>query len=97
MTVEYTTANNGVEILTLENQFNIRNALSESFLFSSAFTLHTERDSDGVITSIELAGAGWGHGVGMCQIGALGMSLKGHDYKEILKQYFREAALVKSY
>lgn len=60
----------------------IRRWLSESHLYSSAFVV----DRDG--TDFILRGAGWGHGVGLCQIGAAMMAEKGYDFKEILQHYF---------
>ena len=63
----------------------IRRALSTSHLKSSAFEIITEGDS------IILKGRGWGHGVGLCQIGAAVMASKGFGYKEILKHYYADA------
>ena len=97
MSIEYINAHGELDVLTLRNQFEVRNALSSSFLYSSAFAISSDRDADGMITSLKLRGAGWGHGVGLCQIGALGMSLKGASYQEILSHYFRASKLVKSY
>ena len=66
----------------------IRKAFSQSHLYSSAFIVETAKDSSGAITRFTLKGAGWGHGVGLCQIGAAVMSAKGYDYKQILSHYF---------
>ena len=63
----------------------IRRALSTSHLKSSAFEIQTEGDT------IILKGRGWGHGVGLCQIGAAVMASKGYGYKEILKHYYTDA------
>lgn len=60
----------------------IRRWLSESHLYSSAFVVE-RRGSDFV-----LHGAGWGHGVGLCQIGAAMMAAKGYDFREILQHYY---------
>ena len=65
----------------------IRRALSESHLKSSAF----EVIQDG--GSVLLKGRGWGHGVGLCQIGAAVMADRGYDYREILKHYYRGATI----
>lgn len=81
----------------VRDQYRIRQILHASFLFSSAFQVESERDGAGRCTSITLVGAGWGHGAGLCQIGALGMSLCGKDFKSIVKQYFPEAELKKLY
>ena len=76
----------------------IRYALSESALYSSAFVVETgEKDSDGYPTRFVLRGAGWGHGVGLCQIGAAVMGAKGYGYKEILFHYFVGAKIEKEY
>ncbi len=81
----------------LADQYDIRRALHPSFLFSSAFELKISREKDGRIGTMDLHGAGWGHGVGLCQIGALGMSLAGHSYVEIVKHYFPACELVSAY
>ncbi len=78
----------------IPTQFDIRAILHESFLFSSAFIFKADRDAQQRITNLHFEGAGWGHGVGLCQIGALGMALSGKDYKTILKHYFPTAKLV---
>ena len=69
----------------------IRKALSESHLYSSAFVV--EKTDKG----FTLYGAGWGHGVGLCQIGAAVMATKGYSYKEILNHYFPGSTLTKLY
>ncbi len=74
--------------ILIEDQYRIRDALSRSFLYSSAFDLRIERSEDGWPVRFELVGAGWGHGAGLCQIGALGMGILGHDYRTILHHYF---------
>lgn len=65
----------------------IRKALSPTHLYSSAFIVEKEI-SDGKTCGFHLTGAGWGHGVGLCQIGAAVMSYKGYTYREILNHYF---------
>lgn len=69
----------------------IRKALSESHLYSSAFVV--DKTEDGFV----LTGAGWGHGVGLCQIGAAVMAQKGYSYHQILEHYFPNAAISKQY
>ena len=44
-------------------------------------------------TTFVFSGRGWGHGVGLCQVGAYGMALRGHDYREILAHYYQGARL----
>ena len=69
----------------------IRKAFSESHLYSSAFIV--EKQADGFI----FYGAGWGHGVGLCQIGAAVMASEGYNYKQILEHYFIGSSLEKLY
>ena len=69
----------------------IRKAFSESHLYSSAFDI--ERND----TDFILKGHGWGHGVGLCQIGAACMSVKGYDYKQILMHYYKNATIANAY
>lgn len=81
--------------ITIGKELEIRKALSESHLYSSAIVFEKEK-KDGQVTFI-LRGAGWGHGVGLCQIGAAVMGEKGHSYQEILSHYFRGANLMRKY
>ena len=78
-------------------ELEIRRWLSPSHLYSSAFIVRTTREPSGVPARFTLYGAGWGHGVGLCQIGAAVMAEKGFSAEEILRHYFRGAALVKRY
>jgi len=78
-------------------ELEIRRWLSKSHLYSSAFIVRTERDEKGVPLRFILRGAGWGHGVGLCQIGAAVMATKGFKAEEIVKHYFRNAELRKLY
>lgn len=81
--------------LTIGKELEIRKVLSKSHLYSSAFIVEkSELDGQIVFT---LKGAGWGHGVGLCQIGAAMMGAEGYDYKAILNHYFRGAELNKKY
>ena len=72
-------------------ELEIRRTLSETHLYSSAFEVEKRG------TSFILHGSGWGHGVGLCQIGAAVMGAKGYNYKEILHHYYPEATLTKWY
>ncbi len=78
--------------LTVGKELEIRKWLSESHLYSSAFVV--DRDAEGNFT---LTGAGWGHGVGLCQIGAAVMGAQGYDYKQILQHYFTGAGISRIY
>lgn len=79
---------------TIGKELEIRRALSDSHLYSSAFVVdRKDIGSDGVPQRFELTGAGWGHGVGLCQIGAAVMGEKGFDYRQILLHYYRNAEI----
>lgn len=78
-------------------ELEIRRWLSPSHLKSSAFIIEAVRGPSGSPARFILYGAGWGHGVGLCQIGAAVMAEKGFNAEEILRHYFRGAALVKRY
>jgi stage II sporulation protein D len=78
-------------------ELEIRRWLSPSHLYSSAFVVQTEGGSNGVPARFTLHGAGWGHGVGFCQIGAAVMAAKGFQAEDIVKHYFRGAELKKLY
>ena len=83
--------------LTIGKELEIRRTLSESHLYSSAFIVEKSGDIDGVPEKFLLRGAGWGHGVGLCQIGAAVMAEQGYQFDEILTHYFRNAKLKKIY
>lgn len=83
--------------LTIGKELEIRRCLSESHLFSSAFTVEKQQIVNGIPGYFLLKGAGWGHGVGLCQIGAAVMASKGYSHKEILEHYFIDANLEKRY
>jgi SpoIID/LytB domain protein len=78
-------------------ELEIRKWFSNSHLYSSAFVVDKSEIKEGVPQHFTLTGAGWGHGVGLCQIGAAVMGEKGYKYKEILLHYFRGAELKKIY
>ena len=77
--------------LIIGKELKIRKALSTSHLYSSAFVVKK------TINGFTLYGAGWGHGVGLCQIGAAMMSEKGYIYTEILSHYYPNTELKKLY
>jgi stage II sporulation protein D len=78
-------------------ELQIRKILSNSHLYSSAFVVDRYDLTDGVPARFVFTGAGWGHGVGLCQIGAAMMGEKGYSYEEILSHYFVGAELEKMY
>ena len=75
----------------------IRRVLSDSHLFSSAFVVDKGEVKEGIPQNFILSGAGWGHGVGLCQIGAAVMGEKGYSYEEILLHYYKSAEIRKFY
>ena len=83
--------------LIVGKELEIRRWLSPSHLLSSAFIVSTERNADGEINYFILQGGGWGHGVGLCQIGAAVMASKGFKVDEILAHYFTGAQIKKLY
>ncbi len=83
--------------LVVGRELEIRRWLSESHLYSSAFVVAAEHDASGGVRRFTLHGGGWGHGVGLCQIGAAVMAAKGFKAEEILAHYFCGAKLRKLY
>lgn len=82
--------------LTIGKELEIRRWLSESHLYSSAIVI--EKSGYGKVPDkFHIRGAGWGHGVGLCQIGAAVMGEKGYSYEEILSHYFKNTELKKAY
>ena len=83
---------------TIGKELEIRRALSDSHLLSSAFVVDKyDKDEQGVPQRFELIGAGWGHGVGLCQIGAAVMGEQGYHYDAILLHYYQGAEIKKLY
>lgn len=81
--------------LVIGKELEIRKTLSTTHLYSSAFTVETpDHDADGYPTRFILNGSGWGHGVGLCQIGAAVMGAKGIPYTDILAHYYPGAQIV---
>ena len=77
--------------IILNSEYEIRKVLSKDFLFSSAFEI--EEAEDGYL----LKGRGWGHGVGLCQIGALSMALEKYDHNQILSHYYSNTNIISLY
>ena len=83
---------------TIGKELEIRRTLSDSHLLSSAFVVDRyDKDEQGVPQRFELIGAGWGHGVGLCQIGAAVMGEQGYHYDAILLHYYQGAEIKKLY
>lgn len=87
-----------LKTLTVGKELEIRRWLSDSHLYSSAFFIERVFDNGGKVPAkFILKGAGWGHGAGLCQIGAAVMADKGFDYKQILFHYYKNASLACNY
>ena len=83
--------------LIIGKELEIRRTLSPTHLFSSAFVVDKGEIVDGAPTWFQLTGAGWGHGVGLCQIGAAVMGEQGFSYNDILLHYYKNAEIRKLY
>lgn len=83
--------------IVVGKELEIRKWLSNSHLYSSAFVVDKSDIVDDIPQHFTLTGAGWGHGVGLCQIGAAVMGEKGFQYDAILLHYFRNAELKRIY
>lgn len=86
-----------LKTMTIGKELEIRRTLSRTHLFSSAFVVDKGNIINGVPQWFLLSGAGWGHGVGLCQIGAAVMGEKGYTYEEILLHYYKGADIKKFY
>jgi stage II sporulation protein D len=80
----------GTEGSAVAKGFDIRNLLG---LKESLTVIEPQRDGAGQIVAVVFAGKGWGHGVGLCQVGAYGMALRGEDYRKILAHYYRGTSI----
>ncbi|MBU0519014.1 SpoIID/LytB domain-containing protein [bacterium] len=94
---------NEIEILgsrknmRIKKELNIRRALSQTYLRSACFVIDIEVDQIGTPMAFTFKGAGWGHGVGMCQIGAAVMALNKIKYRDILKHYYSDTEIRQIY
>jgi SpoIID/LytB domain protein len=80
--------------LVIGKELQIRRALSRSHLYSSALVVRAEQpETSDFPVQFTLIGAGWGHGVGLCQIGAAVMADRGHSHQEILLHYFNGSTI----
>ena len=86
------------QTLIIGKELEIRRALSPSHLYSSAFVVDKEDvNAEGIPALFHIIGCGWGHGVGLCQIGAAVMGEKGYNYDQILAHYYPGADLKELY
>jgi SpoIID/LytB domain protein len=83
--------------LLIGKELEIRKILSENHLYSSAFFVEKKEEKENIPQKFILHGAGWGHGVGLCQIGAAVMAEKGYNCKEILSHYYKHAMISPDY
>jgi SpoIID/LytB domain protein len=83
--------------LIIGKELEIRKTLSQSHLYSSAFIVEKEEIKNNIPEKFILVGAGWGHGVGLCQIGAAVMAERNYGYREILAHYYKNTELVMNY
>ncbi|MGD0235889.1 MAG: SpoIID/LytB domain-containing protein [Syntrophorhabdales bacterium] len=83
--------------MVVGKELEIRRWLSPSHLYSSAFIVTAKHNTDGAIRTFTFHGAGWGHGVGLCQIGAAVMASRGFSAADILSHYFRGVEIRKVY
>ncbi|MGE0885919.1 MAG: SpoIID/LytB domain-containing protein [Blastocatellales bacterium] len=81
------------ETLVIGKELEIRRALSPTHLYSSAFVVETSGNGSGPPASFTLIGGGWGHGVGLCQIGAALMAERGYRFEQILAHYYHGSQL----
>ncbi len=84
----------GTESQVMVKGLNIRWVLG---LRDTLFTLDKEFDEEGRVSHYLFSGRGWGHGVGLCQVGAFRMAQSGASYKEILKKYYRDTKIARHY
>jgi SpoIID/LytB domain protein len=86
------------KIFEISRELTIRQALAEQTLWSACIAIDkTGRDGNGLFSKFKILGAGWGHGVGMCQTGAAIMALRGKNFKQILQHYYAGVKLDKEY
>jgi stage II sporulation protein D len=83
--------------LIVGKELEIRRILSKSHLYSSAFIVEKRELKNNIPTKFIIRGAGWGHGVGLCQIGAAVMAERGYFFDEILLHYYKDAQITKIY
>ena len=97
MEIIYLDSDNRQQIFTVDSEYDVRRLLHPSFLYSSAIIIETLPKNAEIPKTFVYHGAGWGHGVGLCQIGALGMSLKGYIAQDIVFHYYPGSVLKKIY
>jgi len=97
LAVEYLDDSDEHQILLLQSDFSIRQSLHPKFLYSSALLIYPVMGKGVLPESFRFLGAGWGHGAGLCQIGALGMALQNYSSEQIIQHYYPGSELKKIY
>ncbi len=95
--IDYIDKSDKKKSIILNSEYDIRNALHKQFLYSSAIIIEQKTQRNSFPEEFKFIGAGWGHGVGLCQIGALGMALNGYSEGDILQHYFKNTKIEKIY
>ena len=95
--IDYIDKSEKKESVVLNSEYSIRNALHKQFLYSSAIIIEQKTQRNSFPEEFKFIGAGWGHGVGLCQIGALGMALNGYSAEDILQHYYKNTKIEKIY
>ena len=95
--IDYMDKSDKDKSIFLNSEYAIRNALHRQFLYSSAIIIEQETNGSSLPEKFNFIGSGWGHGVGLCQIGALGMALDGYSVEDILQHYFTNTKIEKIY
>ncbi len=83
--------------MKIGKELQIRRTLSKSHLYSSCFYVEKEIGTDGKVKQFKLKGGGWGHGVGLCQVGATVMAMQKIPYQEILQHYYKNTKIFRLY
>ena len=97
MRIDYFDKSENKKSIILHSEYDIRNVLHKQFLYSSAIIIEQKIEGNSCPEKFKLIGAGWGHGVGLCQIGALGMALNRYSSQDILQHYFINTKIEKIY
>jgi len=95
--ITYTDQSGTLHHITIYKDYHVRDILHPSFLYSSACLIEAGEIKEGIPASFRYTGGGWGHGAGLCQIGALGMSLHGYTVEDILSHYYPGSLLTTLY
>jgi SpoIID/LytB domain protein len=95
--ITFLNSSNQAETFMLDSEYKIRQTFHKGFLYSSCFYIISEPDLEEYPAKFILKGAGWGHGVGYCQIGALGMALNGYSTEQIVAHYYPGSELRRIY